>query len=162
MGLDMYLDREIRGLECTGVDEIQERIDTITQGKGAPVEIVARQEMAYWRKFNALHAYISRRWGGDEDNCVPIKLDTENLQEILDTLRKAKGTAHLKNGVITNRKAVEEILPTEDGFFWGNTEYAEEYLKQVEYAIEDFERILAEDKALRESNIDEIEYYYTA
>lgn len=59
-----------------------------------------RNEIAYWRKFNALHGWMEdlyRSLGGEESfNCIPLKLTTErlNVLEVAcreNTLRPREG-----------------------------------------------------------------------
>lgn len=66
-----------------------------------------RNEIAYWRKFNALHNYMEKLYrerGGEEDfNCVPVQLYKEDLLKLQRTI--------LDN----------ELKPT-GGFFFGPQE----------------------------------------
>lgn len=72
MGLDMYL--YARG---------SINIDT--------GERLKDEKLAYWRKFNALHALFLEVAGADpESNCEEINLTEENLATILDTLQQVK------------------------------------------------------------------------
>lgn len=69
-----------------------------------------------------------------------------------------------KNKVVLNTDICEEMLPTEDGFFFGCTEYDEYYVKDIERTIEELKRIIKEHEALVKSGVDECDiwYYYRA
>mgnify|MGYP000332339362 CR=1 FL=1 len=62
-------------------------------------------EIAYWRKHNALHGWMEERWrsqgGTGEFNCVPFELKESDL----DDLEKA---------------VCERALPETQGFFFGS------------------------------------------
>ena len=57
-----------------------------------------------------------------EDDCKQYYVSREQLKELL-------GTCKL---VIENHELAGELLPTQDGFFFGSTEYDDEYFKNVE------------------------------
>ena len=63
-----------------------------------------KSELAYWRKFNALHGWmedLARREGFDgEFNCVPVQLSPAILDEL-------------------ERAIVEKTLTPVEGFFFG-------------------------------------------
>ena len=49
------------------------------------------------------------------------------------------------DGTITNAEKVEELLPSQGGFFFGSTEYDEYYMQDIENTIEQLEPLLIED-----------------
>lgn len=69
---------------------------TDTNEQFAIAEETERSELAYWRKFNALHGWMEdlyRELGGEEEfNCVPVQLSPE----ILDRLEEALNTNQLR------------------------------------------------------------------
>ena len=142
---------------------------------------VKRKEVAYWRKANAIHAWFERKYGEDEplENCRDYYVSKEDLIELRDTCRKVINNSKLvigkvKNGerlnpetnrwepiyttgkTIENPEFAEELLPRQDGFFFGNQEYDEWYINDLENTIEQI------DKILEETNFDEDEIVYTA
>lgn len=108
MGLDMYL--YARG----GVN-----IDTGEQLKD--------EEIAYWRKFNALHTLFLEVTGADLDsNCEELDLTEENLVSILNTLQQVKLILdkapkyiekETEDGIISQPIDVEDILVYEGDDF---------------------------------------------
>jgi hypothetical protein len=103
-----------------------------------------RYMVGYWRKFNALHNYIVRTFADGVDDCKPIYLSSSDIDDILNTLRKARD----------NKEKVNEILPTQRGCFFGSQEYDEWYWRDVEYSIRLFEELITIK--------DEYEIYYEA
>lgn len=75
-------------------------------------DVVGKQELAYWRKFNALHGWMEQLYhskGGNETfNCVAVQLTEVDLNE----LERAIGENTLK--------------PTEGFFFGEQTIYPED------------------------------------
>jgi len=120
MGLDMYA-WAVEAKEGNEAFKIDESAD--------------KTELAYWRKFNALHGWMEdlyRELGGqDEFNCVPVRLS----EDILDRLELALN---------------EKTLQPREGFFFGSQDiYPED--------IEATRRFIAD---AREAIADGLEVYY--
>ena len=79
--------------------------------------------VAYWRKANAIHKWFVDTRADGVDECQPIWVNYEHLEELLD----------LCNQVLADHSKAEELLPTEGGFFFGGTEYDEYYFQDLEY-----------------------------
>lgn len=134
MGLDMYMYREtyVKNWEHMKEEEIHE----ITVKRGGEVRTDINPEristisenIAYWRKFNALHNWIVQNCAGGRDECQKIYISHDQLGELYDILKQ----------VHNNHSLAEELLPTESGFFFGSTEYDEYYFDQVKDTIEIF------------------------
>lgn len=88
-------------------------------------------QIGYFRKFNALHAFIVNNYASGVDECQLIYLGREQVKELLSKLR----------AVQEDHSKAQELLPTQDGFFFGDTHYNEWYYANVEQAIDMFERI---------------------
>lgn len=86
MGLDMYLYKKtyVQNWDYYSQDERYEI--TITQG-GKPTTIKREriscivEEVAYWRKFNALHSWFVDNCGNGEDDCKEVYV-TESQKEL--------------------------------------------------------------------------------
>jgi len=65
---------------------------------------------------------------------------------------------------IANQELCEELLPTQEGFFFGSTDYDEYYIDGIKEAHEQLTEILDEHQKLIASGIDEwdINYFYVA
>ncbi len=175
MGLDQYLTRKIyiggnyKHRKVTGSVKI--KID----GKPVSVDIkklsYIEEQVGYWRKANQIHNWFVENVQDGEDDCKSYYVSREQLQELLATVTDILGKVELIDGtlhtgtrwdsngrtetyedgkVIANPE-VCEALPTTSGFFFGNTDYNEWYVKD----LEDTKKIL-EDALANES--DEYEY----
>ena len=88
-------------------------------GEHSP-KIELRQEVGYWRKFNALHAWFVETFQGGVDECQSSLVDPEVLRGLFDQL------------LIINKKNAKAIMPTQGGFFFGGTDYDQYYWQDIE------------------------------
>lgn len=88
--------------------------------------------VGYWRKANAIHNWILEncaardKWADPIDDCRPIEIPLEKLEELLDTCKE----------VLEDHSLAKKLLPTLDGFFFGSTEYDEWYFRTIEATID--------------------------
>lgn len=148
MGLDMYLTKRtyVQNWDHTPEDK---RI-TITISKNfshiKPERITyIIEEVAYWRKFNALHKWFVDNVQDGIDNCGEYSITVEQLKELLIILERIKN----------DNKLAEELLPSQGGFFFGSTDYDEWYFKDVEETYNTISSILKEEAVNEYSG-----YYY--
>jgi hypothetical protein len=87
--------------------------------KDEDVDVV---DLGYWRKANAIHAYFTRDLEGD-DNMRKIPVKRKDLVDLKERCIKI-----LAGGP----DVAKELLPTASGFFWGDTDYGEWYLKDIQ------------------------------
>lgn len=141
MGLDMYLyaskyesksqwrnnKEEVKGFYPSELQDLQ--TDIFERNF---VSKETQYQIGYWRKFNALHNYIVKNFADGVDKCQQIYLSTKDLEQILNNLKNTKN----------NKPKAKELLPTQDGFFFGSTQYDEWYWNDVEYSIRLFEEVL--------------------
>ena len=144
MGLDMYLSAKrylwsFNEHDQALADKISEQIGG--HGLGRTKE-VAREAM-YWRKANAIHYWFVMNVQHGEDNCKEYIVSKAQLQELLDTLRK----------VDQDHSLADEILPTSEGFFFGDTDYQEWYYQDIKDTIPVLENLLSQD-------LEEWDFYY--
>lgn len=107
-------------VESIGMKEFLEPQDSV----GMHVEV----PVMYWRKANAIHKWFVDTRADGVDQCQPIAVHTDHLEELLELCENAltdrdKDNAHL-------------YLPTESGFFFGSTDYDEYYFLDLEYTKE--------------------------
>ena len=139
MGLDMYLsvrkyvnrlDFESKPIEGSGFPDnpqfhsLVESLDMTEfverdDHAGAHVEI----PVAYWRKANAIHKWFVDTRADGEDNCQPIGVSIDHLEELVGLCKE----------VLDDKSKAEELLPTEGGFFFGDTAYDDWYFEGIEY-----------------------------
>ena len=110
------------------------------------------EQVAYWRKFNALHGWFINNCGGGVDECQDISVDEEKLKELLETLKE----------VSSNFTKAEELLPPTQGFFFGSDEIDEYYKEEVNSTIKIIEDLLEENEQSKEYGLYSGEFEYRA
>lgn len=102
---------------------------------------IVNDDLHYWRKHPDLHGHMEEiyvnRGGDDIFNCVRLILNKEDIEELIEKIRK--------------QIAGEDVFETTEGFFFGAT--CEEYWK------EDLELF---EKVLKETNWDKETIYYSS
>lgn len=90
-------------------------------------------DVCYWRKANAIHRWFVKNVQNGEDDCrISRPLTREDLIELLDLCVQ----------ILRNPDKAEELLPTQAGFFFGDTEYNERYMDSLCYTIQKIGYIL--------------------
>jgi hypothetical protein len=123
-------------------------------------------EVAYWRKANAIHEWFVQNVQGGTDECEAHPVTREQLQElaavcrrVLDASQIVKGQVHngtlfrggqrieqyMDGEVIADPAVAQELLPTQQGFFFGSYDYDEWYVQSLQETIEQVDRALALD-----------------
>ena len=167
MGLDMYLEirkNEYRSkyhkdkgsrLKLEYPKDITEFIPNLTD---LTISRKTNYEVGYWRKANHIHnQFIQNCADRDEcgdpiDDCRPIEITVDKLEELLETCKK----------VSADHSLASSLLPTQRGFFFGSTEYDEYYFKDIEDTIEIIEPVLKFAKHKLEIKDYAWEVYYQA
>ena len=94
--------------------------------------------VGYWRKANAIHNWILKNcaardgWDNPIDDCRPIEIPLESLEELFITCKK----------VLTDHSLAKELLPTADGFFFGSVEYDKDYFDDIKMTIDIIEPVI--------------------
>ena len=86
-------------------------------------------EVAYFRKVNFLIPFF-----GYEENCSNIEIDKYQVEDLIEAC----------NEVLANHDKASFLLPTQEGFFFGSTDYDDWYFDDVQNVKEKFEEILAD------------------
>ncbi len=115
---------------------------------------VIEEDVMYWRKANHIHAWFVDNVQNGNDDCGTYIVSVGNLRELLSTCQKVLEASTLVDGtvymgtiwgprdpepveqrepgkVIEDPTVAKQLLPTRAGFFFGSTEYDEEYLTDV-------------------------------
>jgi len=90
------------------------------------------EQVAYWRKFNALHQWFVTNVQLGIDKCNLYELDKDVLFELLEVLEE-----------VHNLKNPSKLPPTQ-GFFWGSTEVDDYYWDKVESSIQTISELIDE------------------
>lgn len=123
------------------------------------------EEVAYWRKANAIHWWFVEHIQDGIDDCdYHREVTKEDLEELRSTcievleksvmmLGQVKNGATLIDGewvnnlepgkVIINPEIAEELLPTQGGFFFGSLDYDEWYVRDLQYTVKMINEVLA-------------------
>ena len=115
-------------------------------------------EVGYWRKANHIHNWFIQNCaykdecGDPIDDCRPIEITVDKLEKLLDTCKK----------VLADHSLAETLLPTTSGFFFGSTEYDEDYFREIERTVEIIEPVLKFAKHKLEIEDYVWEVYYRA
>ncbi len=184
MGLDMYLYKKtyVKNWEHNG-PEGQHKI-TVKKGNKVRKDIKPEriiyitEEVAYWRKFNALHGWFVDKLANGEDDCQELYVGKEILEELLSTLKKAKDIiekSKVVEKVLTdwNNKEytvrvydcedeIKDIFPPTEGFFFGDYQINEWYKENIEETIEIIENLLHEASENIVNGLYSGDFYYQA
>lgn len=105
-------------VDTLGVSEFIEPQDST----GMHIEV----PVMYWRKANQVHKWFVDTRADGVDECQPISVHTEHLEELLELCEKE----------LSKEEEPGLYLPTEGGFFFGSIEYDEYYFQDLEYTKE--------------------------
>jgi hypothetical protein len=172
MGLDMYLEAEnyVGGWEHVPPEERRlygEILDLAglraLACKDSPsVDVTVK--VAYWRKANAIHAWFVEHVQDGKDECQRSYVTRDQLAElvklcqaVLDSVETVEGnvsngtTYHpdgrvvreTRPGLVVAQKGIAaKQLPTKSGFFFGCTDYDEDYLADLRDTIKQLTPLL--------------------
>lgn len=115
------------------------------------------EQAAYWRKANAIHAWFVTHVQDGIDECQDSPVTRAQLTELRDLCqgvldgieltdgpvqRGTRGTATgwepiiEKGQIITNPEFIEKRLPSQGGFFFGSTDYDDDYVADLRQTVE--------------------------
>jgi len=92
------------------------------------------KELGYWRKANHIHQWFVKNIQYGEDDREYYFVSKEKLNELLNISQK----------ILNNFLLSPTLLPTQEGFFFGDTDYDNYYLHNVEKTYEIIKKILEE------------------
>lgn len=123
------------------------------------------EDVGYWRKSNQIHAWLVNHVQDGIDDCdYHHEVTKEILEELRETCETVLNASKLVSGkiyngttykdglafheyvdgtIIENTFVAEELLPTQDGFFFGGTDYDEYYVEDLKNTIKIIDNVLA-------------------
>lgn len=124
MGLDMYLNakRFYWGSDAPKIDSVPD---------GYEVRYV-EVEAAYWRKANAIHQWFVDNVQDGVDNCKTYLVTRDQLRKLVSFCKE----------VLEDMSKADKLLPTVDGFFFGDKLYEDYYVDCLRQTIEQIEKAL--------------------
>ena len=139
MGLDQYLYAK-KYTSDSAIFNKEETFDQLKQTLGTDVAFLTKRnpsisvemKVGQWRKSNQIHQYFVDNCQGGEDDCRLQYVRRDKLEELLDLCKQ----------VLADHSKAEELLPTQSGFFFGNTEYNEYYYSDLSDTVEMLENCL--------------------
>lgn len=116
------------------------------------------KEVYYWRKANAIHQWFVDNIQNGNDDCEDYRVTQKDLQILIDTLKEVYNslcnkemiTKKVQDGSIEyeikvfkeeDLEIAKQLLPTQEGFFFGGTEYDEYYFEQIKDTLNDLQII---------------------
>lgn len=83
--------------------------------------VYIESEVCYWRKVNQIHRWFVENVQDGNDDCEKYPVTKETIRRLLaDVLR-----------VLDDNDRAAEILPTQEGFFFGSVRYDEGYYNDL-------------------------------
>jgi hypothetical protein len=79
------------------------------------------KELMYWRKANQIHQWFVDNVQNGVDDCGRYVVDLCQIDELLYDI----------DLVLSNHSLADDILPTQNGFFFGGTEYDKYYFSDL-------------------------------
>lgn len=140
MGLDMYLsakkyysDAEWRPEENR--KEFQELLDKSGIAKYVKTDLPSVQlevSIGYWRKANAVHQWFVDNCQDGNDDCRSAYVGREKLEELKNLCQQ----------VLLQPATADDMLPTQQGFFFGSYEYDQWYFDDIKHTVAVIENCL--------------------
>lgn len=140
MGLDQYLYRETYVKRWSHVNE--DKLFTVNVSKGGqpykyfnPEKVAyVKEEVMYWRKANQIHKWFVDNVQKGVDDCETYYVHYNQLKELVEICET----------VLADRDKASELLPAQSGFFFGSTEYNEDYFWDLEQTVEKLKPLIEE------------------
>lgn len=173
MGLDMYLYKKTYVKNWDHMTPQQRHEIVVKRGGTVRDDIKPEriseivEQVAYWRKANAIHKWFVANVQGGVDECQESYVDKEKLAELVSLCKQVLASVETVEGevctgiqwtpeggeqrltrrgeVIAQPGLAAKLLPTQSGFFFGSTDYDEGYLYDIKETIRQIEPLLAEE-----------------
>lgn len=127
MGLDMYLNRKV----WVGEKETKAVITStdwngVTKTTEFEHVTCIEQSIGYWRKANAIHQWFVENVQDGIDDCKEYEVTMEQLWELRDLCQE----------VLDDRSKAPKLLPTQEGCFFGSTDYDDYYFGDLQLTVD--------------------------
>lgn len=119
--------------------------------------------VGYWRKANHIHRWFVENCQDGVDECQLAWVGREKLEELRTTCQEVLKGIEMEKGqvvshftindgkrvdhtvegqVVVDASVAEELLPTQEGFFFGGTQYDEWYVDDLKNTVEIIDKVL--------------------
>ena len=132
MGLDMYLTARQSTYDGFKNQKLYNKL--VQEAPFALQTATLEVQVGYWRKANQIHAWFVKHVQGGVDNCEEYRVTREQLQLLVDNCKL----------VLMNKEEAVNLLPTQEGFFFGSYEYDEFYWQDIQDTIDQLEKVLTQ------------------
>ena len=133
MGLDMYLRKRTYVKNWDHMGPEARHTVTITGPRAAHIRperiTYIEEEVAYWRKANAIHQWFVDVCQDGVDECQETYVTRQNLETLRDLCAELI-TLHETDPAAAHERAVEDLSP-QSGCFFGSTDIDEYYWEDV-------------------------------
>ena len=141
MGLDMYLIAK-KFMKWNEFKLIKKKIEKLfPEIKNSELQYVIF-EVGYWRKANAIHKWFVDNVQEGNDDCKYYYVNIKQLLKLKELCEEVIKKAIIEKGKIKNKEEISKLLPTQDGFFFGGTNYDNYYLDEIKHTIEIIDKCL--------------------
>lgn len=138
MGLDMYLTKEVYVGANYEHRNVKGTIDITSNGVKVPINfnslISITEEVAYWRKFNALHNWFVQEVQKGIDDHKIYSVDFSQLELLCNTCIETKNTLNTTDKA--NWNTLDLLLTPTAGFFFGSTAIDNYFYEELTYTID--------------------------
>lgn len=161
MGLDMYLTKKVEVYKKgttfhsfvsgeMGLNEEVEQSKFFIEDNNERIEISANfisfnVDEIYWRKANAVHDWFVTHVQDGEDDCKTYTLYEDKLIK-LRGICKCIIEEEKEHGRDRAIELADKLLPTSDGFFFGDTSYSDYYFDTVKETYDEIVRVIKTDE----------------
>lgn len=123
------------------------------------------KEIGYWRKANQIHAWMVENVQRGVDDCGTYYVSQKDVETLLKICETVKNNSEFIDGKVFNGYTIDKdgrhdiyvdgkiikdssfaemLLPTQSGCFFGNTQYNEYYMEDIDSTIEILSKVLKE------------------
>ena len=159
MGLDMFLyikQNEYRSeyindgdLELKYPKDITEFIPKLTD---LSISKETSYQVGYWRKANHIHKWFVNTCANGVDDCRRVYISITQLEKLLQLCKQIQ----------TDHTLAPRLLPTQEGFFFGPTDYNNYYFEDIDDTIKIIEPVITFMKHKLDKKDYTWEVYYEA
>lgn len=136
MGLDQYLYASKYSSRLFDEDTFEKLKSALGDDKKYLNEnlpsISLKIKVGYWRKSNQIHKWFVNTCQKGNDDCGTYSIRREHLQSLKETCEQ----------VLADKSKAVELLPVQEGFFFGSNEYNEYYFSDLSRTVETLNKCL--------------------